>query len=320
MLYNFKVVKLKCILEPEEYNESILQQANQMEVKTYLEKENAAQPGNKNSMVADIKITCIDSGLENLYFIFKSTSSKLAELNKHLAALSEASLVKLQREHLQINKFYLVKLVDGKFYRSLLLSANKLKLIDSGTIIDLNCNQEALLFILMPRFFKYNTFALHCRLTVANSIERVWTPQEKASFYSQIKLNSFYQIRVFNAHEPHIVEFYDQNKKINFDFNDIIKRFDSGFMERPTVMRGNRCQFALAECFHLGGNLLKKVSTKKEVHNLFGNVANASEEKFFIYSQSMLDELEEYSHQVDSFVAKQMSGDPEKVFFQFYQV
>jgi hypothetical protein len=300
-LYKFQQLNPAYTFHPQEYNESILRQANNSEIaaKFETEQENArtsAMSSSPSSIVTTVnveaKLTSIESGLAFIHFTLTSSDEKLKQLERQLASQREDDLVRVNDSQLKVGSFYLAKL-KTKLYRCIALTPRKIKLVDYGSIVDLNqCKDEASLYVIMPKYFKYNTFAMHCRLATGNLVEKSWSAEEKVSFLIQLNLHGVYQIKLYNAYEPYIFEFCDQ--KINLTINGIVSRVGGVTqMESQTLVQGHRIPFQ-DETFYLGGNWMRTVPGEtSSSHDFFGN------EKLYLYSERTLDELAQFNKLFD---------------------
>ena len=309
-LFSLAYLDLNVAFNPHEYDEPICRQVNEQEIKSC---NSLANPMSLSSIVFDGVVSNLSSGLKFIYFNLKQSLAALRSLENELAAETITGLVKLGLEHLNVNTHYLVK-YKGKFYRAFLLTPiNKtnpnmtkfcqIQLIDNGGRVTFSHGSmdSVEFFVLMPSLFKYNTFALHCRLPFATNIEKVWLKEESAKFYRQIQPGKEYKFKLLNHIEPYILEFIDDKQKIDFEFNSIIKRVNQNDLEPQTFLLGPR-SLSLGEHFYLGGQFLKKVSHAPL--NLFiePQFAQTSVERVYLYTDNLLEQLACYNKYLSSFL------------------
>lgn len=190
-LYRNRLINMDYKFDPVHYNDKILRQAN-------LEELNEVKADQNHSStlpirIVEAKLANIDS-LEYMYFNMVSTLESLNQLEKQLEDQKESELIPVDSKELQFDVFYLAK-CDNRLYRSMPLTSDSIKLVDYGRTLDLNRNAVKF-FKLMPKYFRHGTYSVHGRLPMSNAIQKVWTPEEKDKFISQIKTGSIYHIKV----------------------------------------------------------------------------------------------------------------------------
>ncbi len=291
-------MNLNLSFDPSLYKENILKQANHKEIKNAYASIAANQQQQQQTLVRiEARLTSLDSGLDNIHFNLKSSLADIKNLEDEL--IKEKYLIEVKLENLQTNAYYLVKKTQ-QLYRVIMLTKNKAKSIDYGHIFDLKSDEDNFKFyVMLPKYFKHHSYALHCRLSVAHTIENVWTSEEKKRFYDSVQLNNNYKIRLFNTFEPYIFE-YDLTNKIDFDFAKIIQRIRESNQMKPdsqALVQGTRLLFDQEE-FYFGGNWLKNkpeqplaIINPKIKHSLLTQ-NNAKRETFYIFSKTLLNQLD----------------------------
>lgn len=131
------------------------------------------------STVYNATLTNFSHGLKFIYFNFSESEATMQKLRQLLAKETNETLIRLEHDELKINSFYLVRYQSDLCRCQLLTRVNneerfcQIQLLDSGRRVTVAAGLE---FYVMPtRYFKYNTFAVHGRLTIATGIEKVWT-------------------------------------------------------------------------------------------------------------------------------------------------
>ena len=264
LIYKLNLVEDDFYLNPKEYSENLLKNANQAEIDKLV---SAAMTDPLQKVGIDAVVSNLDGGLKYMYFNLSGSINELKALENELELERPESLNRLKLECLVSNRFYLAS-YKKVFYRVLLLTQNsstktvKCQLIDSGKKLKLDANltkdEELTFFTLTPKYFKYKTFALHCRLALGHNIENVWTYEEKTKFYKEIQAQKTVKIRLVNNCEPYIIEFLE-GQNIDFGFGSIISRIAGSInLEPRTLLNGNSATI-LSEEFLLGGELLKGI-------------------------------------------------------------
>lgn len=295
LVYKYKLVDSTYLFQPFEFNEPIIKQ-NVLQIDTFFD-----------CIVSDIK-----NGLQFIYVQVKQSLDELKRLENQLANESVESLYKLNIQNLKINNFYLIN-YNKRMYRGLLLTPisnnaehdfQQLHLIDYGNKLSFSSRQEMEdkcdFFVLTPKYFKYNSFAIHCQLPLPTKIEKVWVKEEKEKFYHSIQPQKEFQIKLLSTEEPYVIEFKEDPKKIDFQFNSIITRVNqlSADLEPQHILSGNN-SMSLMNDFKLGGTwLLKKEATNYEFNVFFEeqSIKSIRFQKFFVYSKQLL-EKNKFQHQ-----------------------
>lgn len=131
------------------------------------------------STVYNATLTNFSHGLKFIYFNFSESEAAMQKLRQSLAKETNETLMRLEHDELKINSFYLVRYQNDLCRCQLLTRVDneerfcQIQLLESGKRVTVEPGLE---FYVMPtRYFKYNTFAVHGRLTIATGIEKVWT-------------------------------------------------------------------------------------------------------------------------------------------------
>ncbi|CAF0937993.1 unnamed protein product, partial [Brachionus calyciflorus] len=191
----------------------------------------------KSSDILSVRLCNIENGLKYIYF---NLISSLERLNK-MESLIEP-LIKLEQENIKMNQIFLVKSKKNKLFRCVLLAKKSKKenivfYVDYGRREILSSDIQC--FIMPPSLYSFGLFGFHCRLTLADNIENVWTREEKEKFYQKIKPGHEYEIKLITRiKEPFIIEFYDKKNQIDFQFNQIISRMTQTKYETQSILNG----------------------------------------------------------------------------------
>lgn len=283
-------------LDPEVYNENILKQINATQI-------------SEKTPILDAKLTSIENGLKYIYFNLNSSIEELNSLEKMLDQESPPRILEIKS--LKQNQFYLIK-YKTKLVRTKLINYSSLKgifqflLIDYGTRVNVP-EQELEVYRLMPKYFKQGQFALHCRLTLADNIEKVWTKEEKAKFFKQIQPGFNFRIKFLTySRQPYIIEFYDEQKSIDFQFNQIIARLGQTDSESQPILNGCESESMRGE-FYLAGGYLLSESGKQSKLFVSQNESLSEKEQFRFYLQSsgLMEQIKEYTVGFDQFANEQ---------------
>ena len=260
-MYTHKLIDRSFSFKPAEMNEPICQQANKNEIN-----ESCSPTISLNSKVFEATVTDLSLGLRYIFLNLKQSMPALEELQKQLDEETNDSLIRLEITDLHINSLYLVK-YKSKLCRCILFTSPskdfyQIQLVDYGNRVIFKETDNIEFYVMMTKYFKHNTFALHCRLPFATSIEKVWLEEESNKFYHQIQANKDYKIKILNAFEPYILEFVDDKQKIDFEFTSIIKRINQNDLESQTIPISNY-PVSLDDEFYLAGQFLLEQPRKR---------------------------------------------------------
>ena len=186
--------------------------------------------GQEEGDILDVKLTNIEHGLKHIYFNLKSSMNKMEKMRKIMVPL-------IQLDDKCTHNMFLVKTKENLIRCKLLSNSGGKKLffcIDYGRRACLEEDMKC--YLMPPSLYQFASFAIHCRLTLADNIEKVWTREEKEKFYLKIKPGNEYQIKLLTKSQPFIVEFYDKNNQIDFQFNQIINRMVQTVYETQSIM------------------------------------------------------------------------------------
>ncbi len=286
-MYQENLFKSELVLDPRSLDELICKQYIPPEYK------NKKESYQKDSQVHSARLVNISHGLKFIYFHFSESEAALEKLRQDLAKETAETLVRLDQSDLQINSFYLVR-YQNELCRCILLTSipneenfYQIRLLESGKRVLIDNSME--FFVMWTRYHKYNTFAVHGRLTIGTGIEKVWTQEERTKFYAQIKLNTQYKIKLLSSIEPYVFEFVDDGS-INFEFNSIISRALCGIsLDQQTCLIGNYSA-SESDRFYLAGSFL--FNTQNKTIDLFDqfNLAE-SEYVLYVHSEKLLSKL-----------------------------
>ena len=141
----------------------------------------------------DVVLTHIES-INYVYFNSKDSLKNRQILESELALeLNQLDLlVKLKNENLKINQYYLI-FYGGKLHRAILFSKtsaiNELSLIDTGEKISFSGSMENnQIYVLPTRYYKFHSFAFHCRLVAGFNLEQHMSNDEKTQLKNVIRL------------------------------------------------------------------------------------------------------------------------------------
>lgn len=288
-MYAHKLIDRSFSFKPAELNEPICQQANTNEIN-----ESCSPTISLNSKVFEAIVTNLSLGLRYIFLNLKQSLPSLKELRRELDTESKSDLVNLKIADLQINSYYLVN-YKTKLHRCILLTSStsdfrQIQLVDTGNRITFKETDDIEFYVMMTKYFKYNTFALHCRLPFATSIEKVWLEEESNKFYHQIQANNDYKIKILNAFEPYVLEFVDDKQKIDFEFTSIIKRINQNDLESQTIPIGNYPVSLDAE-FYLAGEFLHK-KPKNKIEFFIELHEKSARSHVFLHSKSTLGKIQ----------------------------
>jgi len=294
-LYKSNLIDTNFTFKPIEYSEPIVKQANESEIITKLPCDGAYFDG---------IVTDMSGGLQFIYIILKQSIPKLLSLEKELESQPLNMLFKItDLDNLVVNNFYLVK-YNNKLSRCILLTPSckkssfyLLQQIDYGKKIVFDSRQQmestAEFFVMPIKYYKQNSFVIHCQLPYAFNIEKVWLKEEKEKFFRSIQLQKEYRIRLFSTKEPYLIEFKEDAQKIDFQFNSIVLRINQNELEPQTILNGN-CSVSLSEQFYFGGEWLRKNDSENNEMNLFFEQENIKRDgaTFYIYSKTLLNRFQ----------------------------
>ena len=264
IIHNLKLDDQSFYLNPSEYNENILRHAAQDEINVRKLPDRVSKGKQVESLELDVVATNCEAGLKYMYFNLSKATEKLKTLEKELDTEKADLLTSIPSSHLTIGCYYLLKHHE-RFYRVLLIAKNSNKLIchliDYGGKACLQSNEaDKCLYLLTPKYFKYNSFSFHCQLVFGYNIEKAWTDEEKSDFFKKIKAQSFLKIKLLTYDEPYMIEFIE-SQNFAFSFQKIIDRikkddFENWELEPQTVINGSNL-WSSNEDFFLGGDFLK---------------------------------------------------------------
>jgi len=263
LIYSLKLISESVYLDPNEYNENILRNVVEDEIKIRKLPDKGSK-GKFKEVELDVVATNFEAGLKYMHFNLYKSMVKLKILKTDLDSEESDSITKISSSQLIISRFYLIK-YKNKFYRAILAakSSNKLicQLIDYGEKICVESNAvDTSFYPLTPKYFKYNAFSFHCQLNFGYNIEKVWTNEERSEFFKKLKAQSLLRIKLMAYNEPYRIEFLE-TKDFSYSFKDVIIRiraddFKDWELEPQTILNGNNT-FSLNEEFFFGGDLLK---------------------------------------------------------------
>ena len=258
LFYSLKLVDTSFYLDPTVHSENILKQANEKEIQTKMSQLYADHKSLSKMVYVtfDAVIANLSSGLKYIYVNLAQSLDELQMLESELENEPRDSLVKLTLQDLAVNRFYLAN-HNNKLCRVMTLSDSKVQLIDHGNRLTIQDVANLEFYVLTPRYFKFKSFALHCRLAMGSNIEKFWTKDEELRFTHQILAKKQFKIKLLSLYEPYIIEI-DESSKIDFQFKPIIERINKRelCLEPPTILYGNRIESFENE-FYLGGNFFK---------------------------------------------------------------
>lgn len=178
-MYNQNIFTRHHLFNPTSLNEPICIQANESEINH----SSSFTTLSFNSKIHEATVTYLNYGLKFIYLNLKQSTESLKQLDLELANETSETLVQLELKELQLNAYYILR-YNRKMYRCLLVTLSNeeagqnvyygVYFIDSGNRITFTAQDNVKFYVMMTKYFKYNTFALHCRLPFANSIEKVW--------------------------------------------------------------------------------------------------------------------------------------------------
>ena len=177
-MYETNLVEKSFLFNPFTLNEAICKQVKPND------KEEVHSPSSTNaalnSTIYHAIVTDLSNGLKYIHLNLKQALGSLDKLNKELATENAETLIRLNLAELSVNSYYLVK-HDNQLRRCILLTPAqknmgryRIQLLDTGKRVSFIENDDMEFYVMMTKYFKYSTFALHCRLPLANSIEKVW--------------------------------------------------------------------------------------------------------------------------------------------------
>lgn len=154
----------------------------------------------------------------------------------------------MSRQELKLNQLYLVR-QDNKLRRASLLAMSgkrvlQFHLIDSGDRLELT--NDSPIYILMPKYFRYPVFAVHCRLGFADTLERTLIKEEKQKVMRQVTMAQ--RVRIVDAHrgldgEPYMIELLDEAGNVDFTLSQSVSRFSiKGYfeIESQEIVKGSQ--------------------------------------------------------------------------------
>ena len=259
LIFSLVLVEASFYLDPNEYNERILKQSIQHEM-------NPTNLVFQDSFEFQVTASNLDEGFLYMYFNTTSSLNEMIALEKELESESIELLTCIPNERLVSSRFYLVKYKE-KFYRAMLLAQTSNKgcsyfvLIDLGKKLAFNVNEANMnVFPLMPKYFKYNSMAFHCRLVLGYNFEKLMTNEEKLKFFEETLARNTLKIKLMSFNEPYLIKIVKDTNMV-FDFAPIIARIKldncaKWKMEPQTILNGNNAS-TLDEEFFFGGDLLK---------------------------------------------------------------
>lgn len=176
-MYKQNLLDRKTVFNPFILNEPICKQDIPL---AYNNKRGCySMPVGGSSTVYNATLTDFSHGLKFIYFNFSESEAGMQKLRQSLVNETNETLVKLAQSDLKINSFYLVRYQNDLCRCQLLTTVSneerfcQIQLLESGRRLTVDSGLE---FYVMPtKYFKYNTFAVHGRLTIATGIEKVWT-------------------------------------------------------------------------------------------------------------------------------------------------